>query len=47
MLKRGAEAATTEIGRIGDEDPTGISGQTSRVKWVLNRPRQARIPGFR
>jgi len=25
MLKGGAEAATTEIGRIGDEDPTGIS----------------------
>jgi hypothetical protein len=25
MLKRGAEAATTENGRIGDEDPTGIS----------------------
>jgi hypothetical protein len=25
MLKRGAETATTEIGRIGDEDPTGIS----------------------
>jgi hypothetical protein len=29
MLKRGAEAATTEIGRIGDEDPAGISGSAS------------------
>jgi hypothetical protein len=25
MLKRGAEAATMEIGRIGGEDPTRIS----------------------
>jgi hypothetical protein len=31
MLKRGAEAATTEIGRIGDEDPTGIYGPTSQT----------------
>src|SRR5258708_6877278 len=31
MLKRGAQAATTDIGRIGDEDPTGISGPASQL----------------
>src|SRR5260370_6507720 len=31
MLKGGAQAATTDIGRIGDEDPTGISGPASQL----------------
>jgi hypothetical protein len=46
MLKRGAEAATTEIGRIGDEDPMGISGPASRSDGY-QPPVWARIPGFR
>jgi hypothetical protein len=31
MRERGAEAATTQMGRIGAEDPDGISGLTSEV----------------
>jgi hypothetical protein len=46
MLKRGAQAATTEIGRIGDEDPTGISGPAFRPEGY-GPPTLGRIPGFR
>ena len=31
MRKRGAEAATTQMGRMGAEDPSGISGHTLLV----------------
>jgi len=41
MLARGAEAATTEIDRIGDEDPKGISGPAS----ASERPNRPATPG--
>ena len=31
MRKRATEAETTQMGRMGAEDPVGISGRTLRV----------------
>ena len=41
MPERGAEAATTQMGRMGAEAPVGISGLISEVGY---RPADARFP---
>ena len=47
MRKRATQVATTQMGRMGAEDPAGISGPTpSLVAAVLDLPRVVeRVPG--
>jgi hypothetical protein len=42
MRKRGAQVATTQMGRMGAEDPSGISGHT----LLLMEPFESSMLGF-
>jgi hypothetical protein len=49
MRERGAELATTQMGRMGAEDPVGIAGGISYylpLKFAFRFSRKARMPSF-